>query len=72
MSRDLKRRLDKLEGRGESCTVCGWGPHMAFEVADETDDREPEKPEYCLACGRPDSIVVTWPDQEEEGEGHSY
>ncbi len=70
MSRDLNRRLDKLEGRGESCTVCGWGPHVTFEVVDdEPDEQEPDEPEYCPACGRPDSLVITWPDQEDTGEG---
>ena len=56
----IGRRLEALEGRGESCVVCGWGSRSTLHVEWDHDNEEPE---YCPACGRPDTIVVTWGDE---------
>ncbi len=64
----IGRRLKVLEGRGDSCVVCGWGPGVEVEVVwDDGFDEvpEPEEPENCPACGRPDTIVITWGDEHE-------
>ncbi len=67
MSVSIERRLKALEDSrgGDSCDVCGWGPHIVFEIDDDPDDQDPGTPEYCPACGRPNTIVITWPDQED-------
>lgn len=67
MANGLERRLKALEDaeRNDSCDVCGWGPHMTFEIHDDPDGQDPGKPESCLACGNPNIIVVTWSDQED-------
>ncbi len=65
----LKDRLRKLEGGGKgSCQVCGWGtPDLKVVVTwyDGHEDEDPEdarEPEYCPACGRPDLVVIRWPE----------
>lgn len=45
---------------------------MTFEVVEhEPDDQEEPfyEPEYCPACGCPDTLVIRWPDQEDQGGG---
>lgn len=38
---------------------------MKLEIVWDHDDQEPEEPEYCPACGRPDTLTVTWPDVDD-------
>ena len=66
-------RIRRLENRGDECLVCGWGPDMevVFTWEDGWDDdmqpKEPEpvEPEYCPRCGRPDHVVIYWPEDAE-------
>ena len=59
----IKDRLTKLEGTADSCIVCGWGPPAALRVEWDHDlEDENEEPEYCPVCGRPDTLVVRWPE----------
>ncbi len=60
----IRRRIERLEGRGGQCAVCGWGPDMQVDVIwddgwGDTPD-SPDETTYCEACGRPDHIVITW------------
>lgn len=65
---NLDRRLEALEGRGDNCVVCGWGPRATLHIEwahDDHDEPDEEEPEYCPACGRPDRLVITWPDVDD-------
>lgn len=41
MSASIERRLRALENTGgcDGCDMCGWGPHMTFEI-DDSDDQD--------------------------------
>lgn len=63
----LRDRLRMLEGGEDSCVVCGWGPRTTLHVEwdhNGEEGEEDEEPKYCPACGRPDSITVTWEDSD--------
>ncbi len=52
--------------------MCGWEPDMQVEVIwddgwGDTPD-SPDETTYCEACGRPDHIVITWGDVDEDQE----
>lgn len=60
----IGRRLDALEGSGESCAVCGWDStaevEVVWDIHDPGEPLEPRRPKYYSACGRPDEIVIGW------------
>ena len=74
----LKDRIRRLENRDGACPECGWGaPDMEVEVtredgwddeAREPKETEPVEPVYCPVCGRPNIVVVRWPDSLEPTE----
>lgn len=39
---------------------------MMFEIDDDPYDQDPGEPEYCSACANPKTLVITWPDQEDQ------
>lgn len=38
---------------------------MTFEI-DDSDDQDLGEPEYCPACGNQKTLVIRWPDQEDQ------
>ena len=68
----LRDRVARLEDEGEGrgpCEVCGHGSGgpVTYEVEwDDGDDASADAPEFCLACGRQLSYVITWSDAERE------
>ena len=69
----LRDRVDRLEDEGGSkpCEECGHseaaGGPVTYEVEwDDGDDTSADAPEFCLACGRQLTYVVTWSDEERE------
>lgn len=63
----LKERLRRLERAVGACQVCGWGsPELEVEVVwDDGYDDVPDsllETTYCPGCGRPDEIVIRWPE----------
>ena len=60
----IGRRLERLEGRGESCALCRRGSLTTYKVEWDHDHEADwdEEPRYCPACGRPDVTIVRWPE----------
>ncbi len=61
----LERRLRKLEAySGEKpCPECGYSEATREAVEYEVSWSDgPEKPEFCVECGRQLVFVVTWGD----------
>ena len=73
----MRRRLERLkesvrpelaaDNENNPCGACGHGPgvRVEYEVewVEDTDTVD-DAPDFCPACGRQLSYVVTWPDDE--------
>ena len=69
----MTRRVDRLEDEGGSkpCEECAHGEAaggpVTYEIEwDDGGDTSADAPEFCPACGRQLSYVITWPDAERE------
>ena len=61
--------MRRLERAGGACQVCGWGtPDLEVEVFwddgwdHDLPDDLPDETTHCPACGRPDELVIRWPE----------
>jgi hypothetical protein len=62
--RSLERRIRQLEGgTGGKCPRCGFDGDWS-KVRFQTEiAHDKGKPEWCVTCGRPTRIVLTWGDK---------
>ena len=64
----VKGRLARLaaDNRNKRCAECGHGgdARVEYEVEWVEENTSADAPEFCPACGRQLSYVVTWPDDE--------